>query len=75
MKRLFALILDNEPTVICVLFRLEDQWYQPLNERIFNEIATMIAQKRTGKCTRKCRQFQCLRDNNNGFEEPNGYNK
>ena len=42
----------------------------PLNERIFNEIATMIAQKRTRKCTRKCRHFRCLRENNNGFEEP-----
>ena len=42
----------------------------PFNERIFNEIATMIAQKRTRKCTRKCRHFRCLRENNNGFEEP-----
>ena len=42
----------------------------PLNERIFNEIVTMIAQKRTRKCTPKCRHFQCLRENNKGFEEP-----
>ena len=33
----------------------------PLNERIFNEIATMIVQKRTRKCTRKYRDFWCLR--------------
>ena len=33
----------------------------PLNERIFNEIATMIVQKRTRKCTRKYRHFRCLR--------------
>ena len=47
----------------------------PLNERIFNEIATMIAQKRTRKCTRKCRHFRCLRENNKRFEEPDGHNK
>ena len=45
----------------------------PLIERIFNEIATMIAQKRTRKCTRKWRHFRCLRENNN--EEPDGHNK
>ena len=47
----------------------------PFNERIFNKIATMIAQKRTRKCTRKCKHFRCLRENNNGFEEPDGHNK
>ena len=47
----------------------------PFNERIFNEIATMIAQKRTRKCTRKCRHFRCLRENNKRFEEPDGHNK
>ena len=42
----------------------------PFNQRICNEIATMIAQKGTRKCTQKCRHFRCLRENNNGFEEP-----
>ena len=36
----------------------------PFNERIFNEIATMIARKRTRKCTRQCKHFWSLRENN-----------
>ena len=35
----------------------------------------MIARKRTRKCTRKCKHFWSLRENNKGFEEPDGHNK